>query len=235
MKNIPLDKQDFKKFYDQESYWLGSEDREKLEYNFAKFILKQAKDPKTVLDIGCGTGELLSAFLKLGLNVWGVDKSLYALKIAGKKVNKSNLKRVDVLKEKLPFSDNSFDIVCALDLVEHLLNEDNFFREVSRILKKGGVLFLTTPNHNSIFGFIFKNFVKDDPTHINLNKEKYWVKKVKSFGFKIKELKTIALFGFPPTRFFRNIFTKIGLPIMIRPFFTPIRSLGSTILILAQR
>jgi 2-polyprenyl-6-hydroxyphenyl methylase/3-demethylubiquinone-9 3-methyltransferase len=214
-------------------YSKTAQDRPKVEFFLAQQVLRRAKKAKIVLDIGCGEGELLSIFSKLGLKVWGVDISSYAVKKAQKRLGKC-IFQIDITKNKLPFDNDFFDIVCGVDIIEHLDNCDNLFREASRVLKEGGLLFLTTPNHGSIFGHIFGNFFPDDVTHINKHEERYWVEKLKTYGFSNVELKGIALYGFPPVGAVRDQFRKFKLPIIIQPILFPIRHFCGSLLIFAR-
>lgn len=67
----------------------------------------------------------------------------------------------DIETEKLPFHDSQFDVVLFNELFEHLrINPIFTMREVHRILKPGGLLFLSTPNLRSLAGlanFLLKN------------------------------------------------------------------------------
>lgn len=100
----------------------------------------------TVLDIGCGDGRVLKT-LKKNSPLWrlyGVDVSepnVEALVREG-----FNIYLTDVNLEKLPFQDNSFDLIMMLNVIEHLVDPDNALSEAYRILKKGGLLLVTTPN-----------------------------------------------------------------------------------------
>ena len=99
-----------------------------------------------VVDIGCGDASVLRIIAgRFGLNkIQGVDFSDLALAKAadaGVRVHK-----VDLNTERLPFADNSIDLVLMEEIIEHLVNPDNAISEVYRILKDGGYLLLTTPN-----------------------------------------------------------------------------------------
>lgn len=119
-------------------------------------ILKQsASKSATLLDIGCSTGRMFHLAQETGFakdNVWGVDIDDYLID-----THTINVKICDVNKENLPFDDESFDVITAIYVVEHLENPFHFFRECCRILKKGGLCVVAIPSGNSIFDKI--NFV----------------------------------------------------------------------------
>ncbi len=54
--------------------------------------------------------------------------------------------KVDVCEGKLPYQDNSFDLITCVEVIEHLPSYDNLLNEAKRILKNGGLLIITTPN-----------------------------------------------------------------------------------------
>lgn len=96
-----------------------------------------------VLDIGCYTGEVTAEFKKLGAKAIGLDISFISLR-------KAKSKNLDVIRsdisEALPFKDNTFNFMYCSEVIEHLMDTDKFIIEMNRILKKDGLLFLTTPN-----------------------------------------------------------------------------------------
>ena len=106
-----------------------------------------------VLDLGCGDGQFsLAIAKKIQIKkIHGVDFSDYHLKKAqkaGLKTTKANLNC------KLPFSDCSFDIIIANQVIEHLADIDLFLTEIFRILKRGGQAIIATENGSSWINII---------------------------------------------------------------------------------
>lgn len=123
--------------------------------------VRNREKPK-VLDIGCfiGTDLFMLPKIKEGAKFWGVDISQSAISHAcllAKKRKEESLEFLvmDVNKEMI-FEDNLFDIVIALELIEHLENPKRFLQEVKRVLKKGGILILSTPNEDYLLNKISK-------------------------------------------------------------------------------
>ncbi len=89
---------------------------------------------ESVLDIGCGTGACLSAFIEMGLQVTGLDPSTYMLDIALEKIgNRAELYRG--FAEDLPFGDNSFNYACLFTTLEFVDNPQKALEEAFRVTK----------------------------------------------------------------------------------------------------
>ena len=102
-----------------------------------------ARDGKQrILDIGCGTGAMLDNLKPFG-EVVGADFSPEALQFCVTRGVESPLARADV--RRLPFADGSFDVVTAMDIIEHIDDDKAASREIFRVLKPGGRLFVTVP------------------------------------------------------------------------------------------
>jgi len=102
-----------------------------------------------VLDLGCGRGEVLRHALDLGARAVGLDFSLDALSLAREIIPPENAPLVRADVRSLPLLDSSFDLVFALDLVEHLYPAEleQMLAEVHRVLVPGGRLIVhTMPN-----------------------------------------------------------------------------------------
>lgn len=109
-------------------------------------LLKKINPPRNhkVLDAGAGQGALSSELVKLGFKVLACDIDNSQFLIPGVECQKADLNK------KLPYSDNAFDIVVSLETIEHLENPWHFIREAKRLLKKDGLLILSTPNVSHI-------------------------------------------------------------------------------------
>lgn len=136
-------------YYDATKWNLGNEDRPLFEREMKSldFIINHQK-AKKILDIGCGDGLFMNVIRdslkdRKGVSIWGVDYSEYKLAKARKQGHK--VKQCD-LEKGLPFADNSFDVVYAAELIEHLYNPDFLLEECNRVLKKGGIVIISTPN-----------------------------------------------------------------------------------------
>jgi 2-polyprenyl-6-hydroxyphenyl methylase/3-demethylubiquinone-9 3-methyltransferase len=120
-----------------------------VRYGYFRKVLRQIPIPgKAVLDVGCGGGFLAEEFSKDGFVVSGIDPSPRSIAAARKHASANGLDiRYEAARgEALPFSDGSFDVVACCDVLEHVDDVAGVVREVSRVLKPGGVFFFDTVN-----------------------------------------------------------------------------------------
>ncbi len=97
-----------------------------------------------ILEIGSGTGTLLSRLRAQGVDVCGVDVN--ADLIAEARRWHGDLPVQQVQGTTLPFPDAAFDIVMSFDVLEHIPDSDAHLREVRRVLRPGGRYLIQTPN-----------------------------------------------------------------------------------------
>jgi len=106
---------------------------------------------RRVLDVGCQTGALPIALSRLGASVTGVDvdeKLIEGARIRARGHGVEPTFRV-ALAEALPFPDASFDVVTFVDVIEHVADARAAVREIARVLRPGGTLYLFGPNRLS--------------------------------------------------------------------------------------
>lgn len=96
-----------------------------------------------ILDVGCGPDYFSKTCCQCGYEAEGID-----------------IDRVNFETDKLPYRDNTFQVVHVNAVIEHIRNPENLLHEIKRVLKKGGIVIINTPN----WQMDFKNFY-NDPTH----------------------------------------------------------------------
>jgi len=103
-----------------------------------------------VLDVGCGGGFSCEFLAKKGSITYGIDSSAKCIEAAQKHRYKNSLDinyKVGVA-EKLPYQDNTFDVVICVDVLEHVSDYYQVVSEIYRVLKPGGIFFYDTINRN---------------------------------------------------------------------------------------
>ena len=105
----------------------------------------------SVLDIGCGGGLLSEPMARLGAQVTGIDAAQRNITVAGLHAEKQGL-AIDYKQhtaEVLAEAGGQFDVVLALEIVEHVADVDLFLKSCGRLVKPGGLLFLSTLNRTA--------------------------------------------------------------------------------------
>lgn len=148
-----------------EGLYAGRVDR--LSYNFVtrqravEDLLKPVTHGKA-LDIGCGTADLAPFFVANRTHYTGLDISPKMIERAN--VNYSDYVSQDKAKfvvadsERIPFENDSFDMVSAVALIEYLPDAGHILNETQRVLKSGGLALITVP-HKDCINFKIRDFL----------------------------------------------------------------------------
>lgn len=104
----------------------------------------------TLLDIGCGGGLISVPMSNLGANVTGVDASSENIKTAKNYATRNDLtiNYIHATAEKLIKQKNRYDVVLALEVIEHVSDYQLFLQSIKALLKPNGLLFISTINRN---------------------------------------------------------------------------------------
>jgi len=121
---------------------------------------------QTMLEIGCGRGEMLLNFKNLGLEVQGIDLSPEAPNFQ----KDISIIVGNVEEEKLPFNDNSFDIIYSKSVLEHFYYPEKYMKEAYRVLKPNGIILTLVPDWESNYKTYFDDYTHRTPfTNVSLN------------------------------------------------------------------
>jgi SAM-dependent methyltransferase len=98
-----------------------------------------------VMDFGCGKGRLVHALFRLGLDAYGCDRTAYlegcdrkAYWLGDQLPISERLSTISMSPYRLPFDENTFDVVVSTSVLEHAQNTEDCFREIHRVLRPGG-------------------------------------------------------------------------------------------------
>lgn len=134
-------------FGEHDSLWIGLNKGSALVAKWAERLNPEAPHAISILDCGASNGHLLKQLRDNGFT------KLYAADFDNFLTDKSmaEFHAVDFNFEKLPFADNSLDMVVCFETMEHMENPFHFEREVHRILKPGGIFIASMPNVYHLF------------------------------------------------------------------------------------
>lgn len=99
-----------------------------------------------VLDLGCAEGHFTAALTRDGAEVVGCDVAEEPLRRARVRHPELDV-RLTEPEAPLPLEDSSFDVIWAGETIEHIADTQAWLSEVRRVLRSGGLLLLTTPDH----------------------------------------------------------------------------------------
>lgn len=109
-------------------------------------LRKYVPEIRSLLEVGCGTGFVLSAIAKMypTIRVTGSEIYTFGLELAAQRVPKADLVQMDA--RCLPFVEE-FDVVAAFDVIEHIDEDELVLKKFYRAIKPGGTCLITVPQH----------------------------------------------------------------------------------------
>ncbi len=135
-------------------------------------LVKKIGNKAKVLDIGCGAGLLTNPMAKAGFDVTGIDISKASLQIATQFDKTNSVRYAQADAYELPFEEQTFEGVTAMDLLEHVEKPEKVVREAARVLKPGGLFFFHTFNRTFLsYLMVIKGvewFVKNTPKNMHV-------------------------------------------------------------------
>ncbi|HUS27991.1 MAG TPA: bifunctional 2-polyprenyl-6-hydroxyphenol methylase/3-demethylubiquinol 3-O-methyltransferase UbiG [Kofleriaceae bacterium] len=148
---------------------LRAESRQRNPWIADEIVRALGPASQRVLDLGCGGGFLANFLAARGHVVTGIDTTAENLAVA----RAHGTATYDVADAcALPYAAASFDVVCAMDLIEHVPEPDRLIAEVARVLRPGGVFFFHTFNRTKIAHLIVIKgvewFVKNTPNDLHV-------------------------------------------------------------------
>jgi ubiquinone/menaquinone biosynthesis C-methylase UbiE len=192
------------------------------------------------LELGCGMGHLLT-WLTDRYQVFGTDINGWALSQAKRIVTRGQFAMISA-DEIFAFPPAVFDIVIAKHVVEHLKQPEQAIAEMSRVLKKGGLLILATPNLDSPMRTRKKAawIGYKDPTHINMKPPDEWLSYLQKNGFLPRKIFSDGFWDAPYTSIIPTRLQKLffglpgGLQAVLGWSIIPLR-MGESLIVLAEK
>lgn len=144
--------------------------------------------PSSLLDVGCGNGNLLALLGRSERSLAGADLSPEMIKHARKKLGDSvDLKETD--SENLPWNSSSFDAITCTDSFHHYPNPEKVLLEMRRVLKPGGHIVIADPSAPALFRWIVNfSFKFTKSGDVKLYSTDEWKRMMNSTGFRVARL-----------------------------------------------
>lgn len=189
--------------YKQElSHWWYRGRRQLIHALFGEFLGERKSEKLEILDVGCGAGILMSELERYG-SVHGIDVSELAVEYC-KKRGLPNVSIDDLAK--LSFSDARFDVVIALDVLEHIEKDAQAVSEIKRVLKPGGTVIIFVPAFMALWGE-----ADEMGRHFRRYRKPELLKLLRDAGFTIERSSYFNTILFLPIFFVRFVSRTLGL------------------------
>ncbi|MFC1621902.1 class I SAM-dependent methyltransferase [Patescibacteria group bacterium] len=200
---------DISNYYTDTSYYAkGDSCFNKIKKLFATitkvYLIERFKRGGKLLDVGCGDGKVLELFDNGNWKLYGIEPY-------GKPKNaRATIHHVPFENTKLP--DDTFDVITLWHVFEHIINPNLVLRELNRILKKNGLLFLSIPNVESFSAKLFKNnwFALYPPVHIFHYSIDTIAKVLEKSGFEVKKVDKFS-WEYTPFVILQSLLNSTGL------------------------
>ena len=160
-------------------------------YNNILDDFEKYKKTKKLLDVGCGIGYFLEIAIQRGWQVFGTEYTDEAIEICRKK-------EISIHKGVLNpenYEEESFDIITSFEVIEHINNPIQELKNFYKLLRKGGLVYITTPNFNSLLRYRLKSDynIICYPEHLSYYTPKTLKKVFLNTGFKKKKIETTGI------------------------------------------
>ena len=177
--------------------------KKEIVLDFARVHANLKEDCKnTILDVGCGMGLMIECLQKYG-QVFGVDMEPDAVCYCNECMLSQgfNAKVLEgALPDRIPFPDQTFDYIFALDVLEHIREDNEALKKLFSLLRPGGWLVLTVPALMSMWSY------NDELNHHFRRYEKEeLIFKTEQAGFQVEKCSYYNCFLFAPAWFVRKV------------------------------
>ena len=157
--------------YDDPVALLRAENKVKFPW-ILNYLKSNQVEGSRILDVGCGGGFLSNELARHGHEVIGVDVSLESLRVAQRHDETGKVRYEIADAYHLPYPDEVFDVITAMDFLEHVDKPQAVIAEFSRVLRPGGFFFFHTFNRNPISHLVvikfLEWFIKNTPKNMHL-------------------------------------------------------------------
>tara|TARA_X000000950_G_C13742618_1_gene589210 strand:+ start:87 stop:905 length:819 start_codon:yes stop_codon:yes gene_type:complete len=160
-------------------------------YNELLDKFEKYRKKNKLLDVGCGIGYFLDEAQKRGWEVYGTEYTNDAIKICQEK----NINVSKGILEPKNYELEKFDVITSFEVIEHINNPIDELTNFYKILRKGGLVYVTTPNFNSLLRYRLKSDynVICYPEHLSYYNPNTLNKVFTRVGFKTKKIQSTGI------------------------------------------
>jgi SAM-dependent methyltransferase len=158
-----------------------------------RFLLSDARPGERALDLGCGNGDFTAVLADAGVEVVGCDVARAAVARATARHPGLDF-RLAPIDGALPLKDNSFELVWASEVIEHVSDTARWLSEARRVLVPRGRLLITTPSHGRLRVAVagIERFSPPLGDHLHLYTRRSLRETLQEFGFGDLEVRAVA-------------------------------------------
>lgn len=182
-------------FWIERNHWWFATRREIILALLEKFL--ESRKRNKIVDVGCGTGALLGFLEKYG-EVYGFDASPLAVEYAGERGK--GVVQQGALPDDIPFGKERFDLITAIDVLEHVQDDVTSLKVIYRLLNERGIFVCTVP----AFRFLWSGHDKVHH-HFRRYTRRELKDKLLAAGFEIRKISYYNTLLFPPIAFIRLV------------------------------
>ena len=163
----------------------------RLSYEALLDSMEPYRKNNRILDVGCGEGWVLDIAKKKGWEVYGTEFSEKAIEICRQK----GIKMYEGVLDPNKMDVKDFDVIISSETIEHINNPKQEFGNIYQLLRKGGLVYITTPNFNSYLRRMLKDrfHIITYPEHLSYYTKSTLNKLLKELGFRKKKLLTTGV------------------------------------------
>lgn len=160
-------------------------------YNEILDQFESSRKTNKLLDVGCGIGYFLEVAKKRGWEVYGTEYTEEAIKICESK----GIQMKQGILDPAHYDLESFDVITSFEVIEHINNPQIEVSNISNLLRKGGLFYVTTPNFNSLLRYYLgpKYNVIGWPEHLSYYTPSTINKLIKKHRFKKVFIQTTGI------------------------------------------
>jgi len=229
VNHYKIDAQEFD-YFEERTGATEHDERRVHEY----IISKIPKSVSNILDVGSGSAWAAKYFISKNISVTSLDISKENVSKAKKYFNDSKHTQLVADSFQLSIKDNSYEIVIASEIIEHVIYPKEFIEELFRVVKPGGKLIITTPYKEKLRYYLCIHCNKKTPVHAHIHSFDEAILKSLYESIDIKKINW-EMFGNKGLIFLRTYVLLKYLPFPIWKFtdkiFNKIKNLSAHILV----